>query len=68
MIYIFKTSVKTKQEEIRVGELLSKHQEIINWNFDLEDCDHILRINSLELRSLEIIHVLVSNGFECEEL
>jgi hypothetical protein len=68
MIYVFKTSVNTKKD---IKELTSKLEHFIpnsKWNFDLEDCDKILRIDSqFEVREATI-KLLQANGYKCEEL
>ena len=38
------------------------------WNFDLEDCDKILRIDSPTEITETIIKLLQEKGFKCEEL
>ena len=38
------------------------------WNFDLEDCDNILRVESQSLDAPIISSLLQNNGFDCEEL
>lgn len=68
MIYVFKTSVKTK---VRVKKL-KPHIDIIlpkaKWNFDLHDYDKILRIDSEENIILPIINLLADHNFDCKEL
>ena len=39
-----------------------------NWNFALDDCDHILRIVSDEVEPMNAILLLQAQGFECKEL
>ena len=39
-----------------------------NWNFDLEDCDLILRVELPKVPPLEIKEIINSKGFLCEEL
>lgn len=67
-IKIFKTNVKNHKQASAVGKDLGKllgNNE--SWNFDLEDCDSILRVDSE--RDLEdFIEILKINGFECQEL
>lgn len=67
-VHIFKTSVKTK----KAVQSLSKQLNILlaecRWNFDLEDCDKILRVESSKNLSDVIIKVLGDNYFECEEI
>jgi hypothetical protein len=38
------------------------------WNFDLTDCDKILRIDSEENVVLKIIELLNLHNYSCEEL
>ena len=38
------------------------------WNFDLEDCDHILRVETWSISATDINDVLESAGYRCEEL
>ncbi len=69
MVLVFKTSV-TKDYEVA---LLTPHLNTLthgngNWNFDLEDCDNILRIESVSLEVWDVIPVLEKFQFFCEEL
>ena len=66
-VLIFKTSVNDIQEVGRVKPLLTI-PAIENWNFDLEDCDKILRVVTDDLSPRYIEEILQSEGFECEEL
>lgn len=68
MVAIYKTSVA---EPIQARELLqSLHQTFPEkyFNFDLEDCDKILRAEGEGLNSSEISQLLQVAGFECDEL
>jgi hypothetical protein len=38
------------------------------WNFDLKDCDKILRIDSEENVAFKIIDLLNLHNYSCEEL
>lgn len=68
-VLVFKTSVTKKKEVKKLRPLLNK---LINnkeqWNFDLEDCDNILRIESQKLQAAIISSTLQVQGFDCEEL
>jgi hypothetical protein len=68
MIHVFKTSVKYKKEIKKVAHYLDELKLIISWNFDLEDCDHILRIETEFLKATDIIYQLSKAGVTCEEL
>ena len=68
MIYVFKTSVKSKKHIRRLSPLLNNLLQQAKWNFDLEDCDKILRIESKENIVLKTIALLSIHKFYCEEL
>jgi len=68
MIYVYKTSVFTEKDIQSLKPYLDKLPQT-KWNFDLEDCDKILRIESSQAISEElIIKVLQDKGFDCEVL
>lgn len=68
MIYVFKTSVKSRQDINRLNPYLSKIIGPSNWNFDLDDCDKVLRIDSENDYKSEIIALLRNFNFDCDEL
>ena len=68
MIYVFKTSVKNKKHIRQLSPFLNNLLQQSKWNFDLEDCDKILRIDSEENLRLKIIDLLNMQKFNCEEL
>jgi len=68
VIYVFKTSVKTKKSVQKLKPFLNKSLLQPKWNFDLGDCDKILRIDSLTEISETVIRLLNLKGFNCEEL
>lgn len=68
MIEVFKTNVQdTEQSEIIVKKLL-EHFPDSTINFDLEDCDKILRVYALTICNHTIIEVLKTHGYLCEVL
>jgi hypothetical protein len=68
MIYVFKTSVKTKLQAKKLKPHINRIIPKAKWNFDLEDCDKILRIDSNENIVLQIKSLLKSHKLDCEEL
>ena len=68
MIFVFKTAVKTKIQIKKLKPHIDKILPKAKWNFDLEDCDKILRIDSEENIVLKIIDLLNIHKFNCEEL
>lgn len=68
MVYVFKTSVKSKKDIQKLSPFLNELLQQAKWNFDLEDCDKILRIDSQTDIIEAIMNGLNNSGFECEEL
>nr|WP_294923291.1 hypothetical protein [uncultured Flavobacterium sp.] len=68
MIEVFKTNVQeAEQSNIIVGKLLEHFPNSVI-NFDLEDCDKILRIHASSISNNKIIDLMNSFGYQCEEL
>ncbi|KJD31835.1 hypothetical protein PK35_13735 [Tamlana nanhaiensis] len=68
-ILVFKTSI-TSQGEIKqlkpaLNGLITKNGY---WNFDLEDCDNIFRVETKTVTPSSILQLFKSFGFYCEEL
>ncbi len=68
MVHIYKTSVSNKRGVKAIKPLLNALIPNSKWNFDLHDCDNILRIDCKEITSDKVIEVLKSQGFDCLEL
>ncbi|HEY0744786.1 MAG TPA: hypothetical protein VGD40_25140 [Chryseosolibacter sp.] len=68
MIYVFKTSVRTKSEVRKLEPHLNSILPMKKWNFDLEDCDRILRIEGDEDVVPKITDLLRQHEIHCEEL
>ncbi|MBG43764.1 MAG: hypothetical protein CL530_07325 [Aequorivita sp.] len=68
-VLVFKTSVSRNDEVKKLQPLLNKLiRQNGTWNFDLEDCDNILRVETQLLKPENISSTLMSHGFYCEEL
>ncbi|MBS1510123.1 MAG: hypothetical protein JST86_04735 [Bacteroidetes bacterium] len=67
-ILVFKTSLADARHISEVETLLDDHPNIIQWNVDLDDCDHVLRIVSREITASEIEQLMLGSGVYCEEL
>jgi len=67
-VLVFKTDVTSKRKVGKVNTLLTSFPTIHQWNFDLEDCDKILRIVSNGLSPRNVESALQSAGIGCEEL
>ncbi len=68
-VLVFKTSVAQKKD---VSTLRPMLDGLINtygrWNFDLEDCDNILRVEARKIAPHAVVRALTGRGFLCEEL
>ncbi|WP_161889497.1 hypothetical protein [Pontibacter russatus] len=68
-VLVFKTSVTTNRSVSKVRPLLDRlMDESEKWNFDLEDCDHILRVEAVSVQPAAIIKNMRRAGFACVEL
>jgi len=68
MIEVFKTNVLEPKDAARMITFLSLEFPGHRINFDLNDCDNVLRIEGRNFDVQKIILVLKENGFECEPL
>ncbi|HLP63043.1 hypothetical protein [Flavobacterium sp.] len=66
MVEVFKTNVQNHSDAERLVAELSKKNSILKINFDLNDCDNVLRIEAKKINPLEIIELMNSKGFQCE--
>jgi len=68
MIEVFKTNVMQAQQAKKIIDLLLCYFPDCKINFDLEDCDKILRVEGCNFFSVDIINFLKSIGFICVKL
>jgi hypothetical protein len=68
MIFVFKTSVRTKLQVRKLKPHIDKRLPMAKCNFDLEDVDNILRVDSDENVVLIIKDLLSNHNHSCEEL
>jgi hypothetical protein len=68
MIEVFKTNVYAKSNSQKIIELLYEHFPGCKINFDLDDCDNILRIEGSEFEAEKIKFIVNENGYNCEVL
>jgi len=68
MVKVFKTSVKYKKYARKlVSKIRLQFPELLV-NFNLEDCDNILRLEGLSIQENKIKRIVISEGFFCEAL
>lgn len=68
MVEVFKTNVKKKAESKMLLSILSKAFPTFKINFDLSDCDKVLRVEGEHLEVLGIMILVKEYGFTCEVL
>ena len=69
MVEVFKTNVISQTDATALIEHIRESHDGCSANFDLQDCDHILRITSEEwIDPTRIIHTLRKHGFRAEIL
>lgn len=68
-VLVFKTSLENARDlesiEPLLNSLMSKNER---WSLDLEDCEHILRVEAISIEAGIIIKSLTRVGFSCAEL
>jgi hypothetical protein len=69
MVEVFKTNVRNKIQAKQIADLLRLAFSDARINFDLGDCDKILRVEGInESNSPVIVADLNRLGFQCEVL
>jgi hypothetical protein len=68
MIEVFKTDVKGIRQAKKLMSLLLECCPVCRINFDLEDCDKVLRVEGKDFCANRIIELLKLNGYNCEIL
>lgn len=68
MVEVFKTNVEqTEQSQLLISQIIC-HIPDGKINFDLEDCDKILRVEAESIPNQTIVELLNQNGFHAEVL
>ena len=65
MVEIFKTNVKKRKQSEKLVSLLSMKYPDLKINFDLEDCDKILRIEGESFCPTRITKKMNKMGHKC---
>ena len=68
MVEVFKTNVLDVERSNLLVERLLFHFPDNKINFDLEDCDKILRVEGKNIISEKIMEILNKEGHSCEIL
>lgn len=68
MVEVFKTNVRHKRQAKTLLAALSKQFPLFRINFDLEDCDKILRVEGENIPRQKILKLVTENGYQCNVL
>jgi hypothetical protein len=68
MVEAFKTNVQRKTQSKMLLSILSEAFPSCKINFDLSDCDKVLRVEGDDIEALNIMILVKESGFRCEVL
>ena len=68
MVEVFKTNVSSSREAKLIIQKLAEEFPEHKINFDLSDCDRILRIQGNAIKETKIINIVTSLKYNCEVL
>jgi hypothetical protein len=68
IVEVFKTNVNEVALSERLIRQVLRHFPDSRVNFDMEDCDRILRVEAAHIIPEKIIEILNTNGYSCEVL
>jgi hypothetical protein len=68
MVEAFKTNVQKKAQSKMLLCILSEAFPSVKINFDLSDCDKVLRVEGDNMEALRIMILVKEYGFMCEIL
>ena len=68
MVEVFKTNVQKKTQSKMLLYILSEAFPSFKINFDLSDCDKVLRVEGDNMEALRIMMLVKEYGFNCEVL
>jgi copper chaperone len=67
-VLVFKTNLRWKKDLRQVTPALNNQPGILRWNVDQQDVDCVLRIETNQLLSQDIVQLISNSGYTCEEL
>ncbi len=68
MVEIFKTNVRSNRKAKFIIQKLAEEFPAHKINFDLNDCDKILRVQGKNISSEKIIQLLIKENYQCKVL
>ena len=67
-LLILKSNIKTKRDVAIVNQVFSKINAIRRWTVDLDDWEHVLKVETFILSATNISVILEQFGYKCSEL
>lgn len=67
-VLILKSNIKTKRDVARVNQVFSQINSIKRWSVDLDDWEHVLKVESAIFSCDNIAVILERFGYQCSEL
>ena len=68
MVEVFKTNVQEERKAAYLVSLLLEQFPGSRINFDLHDCDNILRVEGEDFEAQKVMELLTEEGFSCSVL
>jgi len=68
MVEVFKTNVQKKAQGKMLLSILSEAFPLFKINFDLSDCDKVLRVEGDNMEVSTIMMLVKQHGFNCDVL
>jgi hypothetical protein len=67
-VLVFRTDLRSKQDLSVLSSLLAADRRLTDWSVDLGDSDKVLRVVSAAITPEEVIGIITTAGYFCEEL
>ena len=67
-VEIFKTNVQEQVEAEQLVTILQSHFPHYKVNFDLHDCDRILRVAALQVCPISVEEAVRNAGYQCSHI
>lgn len=68
MVEVFRTNVRHKRQAKLLLNVITRQFPLLKVNFDLEDCDKILRVEGDNICQKTIKDLIADNGYQCDLL
>mgnify|MGYP000893687612 CR=1 FL=1 len=68
MVEVFKTNMADCKQAERILALLVLHFKESRINFDMHDCDKVLRVEASHIIPEKVIEIMNSQGYQCTVL